>query len=290
MDPPQSHHLMHVDAASANERLAALSRAWSVSVRRVVETPSSLVAFGLRGETPVVLKVVSGPHEEWNAGAVVVAFAGHGMVHALEHVPGAALLEELRPGTPLSDLARSGRDEEASDVIVNVIADMLSTTPDVRGHALAEQWAGAFDRYLARGSDVLPSDLVSAGHRTYMELCGSQEARRLLHGDLQHYNILLDDERGWLAIDPKGVVAEPAFELGAALRNPHGVPELLTPTALERRAARLAGGLGLDVHRVLRWAFAQAVLSAIWSVEDGEALAANAPILDFARAAQALVA
>jgi len=281
--------LMHVDTTSANERLEALSRAWSVSVRRVVETPTSLVAFGLRGEARVVLKVVSGPHEEWNAGAVVAAFAGHGMVRALEHVPGAALLEELRPGTPLSDLARSGRDEEASDVIAGVMADMLSTAPDVHGHASAEHWAGAFDRYLSDEPAALPSGLVAAGHRTYMVLCDSQEAPRLLHGDLQHYNILLDEDRGWLAIDPKGVVADPAFELGAVLRNPHGVPELLTATALERRAGRLASGLGLDAHRVLRWTFAQAVLSAIWSVEDGEPLAADAPILDFARAARSLV-
>jgi streptomycin 6-kinase len=46
---------------------------------------------------------------------------------------------------------------------------------------------------------------------------------RLLHGDLQHYNVLLDRKRGWLAIDPKGVVAEGEFELGAALRNPIGM-------------------------------------------------------------------
>lgn len=283
----------------ANERLASLSRAWSVSVRRVVETPTSLVAFGLRGEVPVVLKVVSGPHEEWNAGAVVAAFAGHGMVRALEHVPGAMLLEELRPGTPLVELVRGGRDDEASDVVVDVLARMLASgadahdhTPgaDPHGHASAEQWGDAFDRYRARGHDILPRDLVAAGHRTYFELCESQDAARLLHGDLQHYNILLDEGRGWLAIDPKGVVAEPAFELGAVLRNPHGFPGLHTPAALERRARRLAAGLGLDAGRVLRWTFAQAVLSAIWSVEDGEALAPDAPILELARAAESLTA
>jgi streptomycin 6-kinase len=119
-------------------------------------------------------------------------------------------------------------------------------------------------------------------------LLSENKDEMLLHGDFHHFNVL-ESARGWLAIDPKGVVAEPDFELGAALRNPHWVPELFTPTALERRAGRIASGLGLDVHRVLLWAFAQAVLSAIWSVEDGEALAADAPILDLARAAQALV-
>jgi hypothetical protein len=52
------------DATPANERLVALSHEWSVKVHRILETPSSLVAFGVRAETPVVLKVISGRREE----------------------------------------------------------------------------------------------------------------------------------------------------------------------------------------------------------------------------------
>ena len=38
--------------------------------------------------------------------------------------------------------------------------------------------------------------------------------------DLQHYNVLFDSDRGWLAIDPKGVIGEVEYEIGASLRNP----------------------------------------------------------------------
>jgi streptomycin 6-kinase len=38
---------------------------------------------------------------------------------------------------------------------------------------------------------------------------------------------------------------------------------------IERRVNHFATMLDLDVDRVLRWAFAQAVLSAIWDIEDG---------------------
>jgi streptomycin 6-kinase len=51
-------------------------------------------------------------------------------------------------------------------------------------------------------------------------LCSSQRYRRLLHGDLHHGNVLHDSERGWVAIDPKGVLGEPEYEIGVALRNP----------------------------------------------------------------------
>jgi streptomycin 6-kinase len=36
----------------------------------------------------------------------------------------------------------------------------------------------------------------------------------LLHGDLHHHNILLDHKRGWIAIDPKGVIGHPGLEVG----------------------------------------------------------------------------
>src|SRR6266567_6137524 len=34
----------------------------------------------------------------------------------------------------------------------------------------------------------------------------------LVHGDLHHDNVLSSARAGWLAIDPKGVAAEPAYE------------------------------------------------------------------------------
>src|SRR5207244_1723119 len=74
------------------------------------------------------------------------------------------------------------------------------------------------------------------GRRVYSDLCGSQRHRQLLHGDLHHYNVLFDARRGWLAIDPKGVVGELEYEVGAALRNPYEAPELfLEPSTIERR-------------------------------------------------------
>ena len=90
----------------------------------------------------------------------------------------------------------------------------------------------------------------------------------MLHGDLHHFNLLRSEAHGWLAIDAKGVVGEPAYETGALLRNPKG--ERLTLPVLRRRADRLTEALGLDVTRVYGWAYSQAVLSAAWCVEDGE--------------------
>jgi streptomycin 6-kinase len=68
----------------------------------------------------------------------------------------------------------------------------------------------------------------------FRELIASSESPVLLHGDLHHFNILSARRQPWLAIDPKGVAGEPAYEPGALLRNPN--PELCTDIEVQRRA------------------------------------------------------
>jgi streptomycin 6-kinase len=109
----------------------------------------------------------------------------------------------------------------------------------------------------------------------FLHLCASQSAPRLLHGDLHHGNVLLDANRGWLAIDPKGAIGEIEFEFGAALRNPCERPELFTAeTTIERRVARYSNGQR-NAGRILGWAFAQAVLATLWELEDSQRLEAG---------------
>jgi len=115
---------------------------------------------------------------------------------------------------------------------------------------------------------------LAAGTRAaglFFELCDSMVDVVVLHGDLHHENVLRAGA-GWLAIDAKGVVGEPAYEVGALLRNPK--PHVLSlphpGRVLARRARLLCDALELDPARVFAWAYAQAVLSAAWSVEDGE--------------------
>jgi streptomycin 6-kinase len=86
----------------------------------------------------------------------------------------------------------------------------------------------------------------------------------------RRFTSVLRAARGWLAIDPKGVIGDVEYEIGAILRNPIDRPDLFVSTAtIDSRLQRLAGALRVDGERVLQWAFAQAVLSAIWAVEDG---------------------
>ena len=259
-------------------------REWDVVINQTLETESSLIGFGTRADQPVVLKVIRQPGDEWRSGEILDAFDGKGVVRVHEYVEGAVLLERLSPGNSLVDIALNGRDDEATEILADVIQKM-SPRQLLKAPVAVEDWAKGFERYSASGDDQIPESLVEKGHRVYLELCRSQSKRRLLHGDLHHYNVLFDSDRGWLAIDPKGVVGEIEYEIGALLRNPYEKPELFTqPSTVERRLKRLASRLSLDSRRGLAWGFAQAVLSAVWGVEDGFAVDAQNPCIVLAEA------
>jgi streptomycin 6-kinase len=264
------------------ERLASLARRWRVTVVHSFETPTSVIAYGQRAERAVVLKLVKQPGDEWNAGEVLLAFGGKGVVPVLEHMDGAMLIERLDPGTPLVDRVRRGNDADATEALSDVIAAMDPGDPP-RDCPTVEDWGRGFARYRASGDDQVPPDLVSHAERVFHELAASQGRTRLLHGDLQHYNVLFDRDRGWVAIDPKGVVGELEYEIGAALRNPGEKPDLLAnPFVVDRRLATFTDRLNLDAARTLEWAFAQAVLSAIWTIEDVFVLEPTNPSLKIA--------
>jgi streptomycin 6-kinase len=271
------------------ERIAERARTWGVTVEDTVETASSVVAFGRRGDRPVVLKVLHQPGDEWRCGEVLEAFGGRGVVRAYEHVGGAVLLERLDPGTPLARVALDGRDDEAAAILAGVVARMAPGAPPA-GVATVEGWGKGFAWYLARGDGQIPRALVEQARHLYARLCASQRGTRLLHGDLQHYNVLYDSGRGWVAIDPKGVVGEVEYEIGASLRNPCERPALFaTRETVERRLRCYEATLHLDTDRARAWGFAQAVLSAIWSVEDGFAVGPEDPALLLAGALRPLL-
>jgi streptomycin 6-kinase len=272
------------------ERIAECVREWGIAIQHTHKTPSSFIAFGTCGSEQVVLKVARQPGDEWRGGEVLAAFEGRGAVRVIQHVEGAVLLERLLPGTPLASLSLEGRDKEATEILAEVIHGMSQAQASPNTFPTVADWGNGFQHYLASGDSQVPIDLVERGQHIYQQLCASQQHVRLLHGDLQHYNVLFDSARGWVAIDPKGVVGELEYEIGASLRNPYENPDLLAaPGVIERRLRQYAARLPLDPERALQWGFAQAVLSAIWSIEDGFALDATAPALRLAQAIQPML-
>lgn len=270
-------------------QLLARARLWDVGIEHTSETPTALLAFGTRRSTPVVLKITKQRGDEWHSGDVLRAFNGDGTVRIYESEPGAVLLERLNPGHELVELVRRGEDEAAIKILVEVMRQMAHHTPPVHCPTVFD-WCRGFDRYLNTSDDQVPNNLVREASALYSSLASSQKQTMLLHGDLQHYNVLFDSSRGWVAIDPKGLVGEQDYEVGSILRNPVEQPNFfVSPAVIQRRLRTLTDALNLNYQRALQWSFAQAVLSAIWTIEDGFTIGPDHHTLKLAQSIKTLL-
>lgn len=92
---------------------------------------------------------------------------------------------------------------------------------------------------------------------------------RPLHGDLHHENIM-HGPRGWLAIDPKGLIGDPGFDAANMFYNPLDRDDLcLDPARISGMAEVFSRTLRQDPRRLLDHALAYGCLSASWHQEDG---------------------
>jgi streptomycin 6-kinase len=207
-------------------------------------------------------------------------FDGRGCVRLLADAPelGAFLLEQALPGTTLAAVAD---DVAATRIAARVMKGLWRPVEPLHPFPTISRWGRGFARMRARfggSSGPLPRQLTARAESLFSELLASMEEPVLLHGDLHHWNILRSEREPWLAIDPKGVVGEPAYEVGALLRN-MVEPLLADPDPVRvtrRRLDVLSEELDIDRERLGGWGLAQAVLSAWWDIEDGTGTGASA--------------
>ncbi len=270
--------VMHGEEAIAwLERLPAIlancERRWSLTIGPPFALTFNYVAPAVRADgTQVVLKVCSLTDEFPQQPEALRLVDGYGMVRLLECDPAEEimLLERLMPGTFLRNVED---DQVSTSIAASIMRKIWRPVPEKHPFKTVQDWGKGFDRlrqYYGGGTGPFPKALLEEAETLYRELSASMVEPVLLHGDLHHENILAAEREPWLAIDPKGLVGEPAYEVGAWLRNP--MPQLLDMPQpgriLARRIDQLAEELGFDRARLRDWGLAQAMLSAWWSMED----------------------
>ncbi|MER3554487.1 MAG: hypothetical protein C4331_09080 [Meiothermus sp.] len=210
-------------------------------------------------------------YELWALGS----YAGRGAVRLLESdlEGGAMLLERVRPGNRLTRLEPG---DEASHLAAEIMRK-LHQTPVQHDFPHVSDWGRelleAHQRKDPRLSKI-PSALLDEALAAYPDLLASSPAPVLLHGDLHHFNILRG-QNGWVAIDPKGGLGDPAYEPAQFLHNPSfadksaGIecwPDLVLRTA--RRLEIFSEALSIPKERIRAWGIFQAALSSWWALEN----------------------
>ena len=222
----------------------------------------------------VVLKLGVPNHELNSEIAALRHYNGRGACRLLEAdaEKGMLLLERLLPGRRLAALED---DEQATRIAAEVMRHLWRHVPENRNDFIQLQdWFGEFRRLRQKfegGTGPLPEKLVATAEALSRELLAENKDESLLHGDFHHFNVL-ESGRGWLAIDPKGVIGPKGYEVGPLLINP--VPNFLNGSnpkiRTEKRIAILSEMLGMERERIRAWAICHAVLSAWWSNEDSD--------------------
>ena len=249
--------------------IAGCEGRWSLEVLRPFALSHNYVAPAVRADgTEIVLKL-GVPNEEFASEVEALrAYDGHASARVFEADidAGVIVLERLTPGAQLLTVSD---DQEATSIAADVIGRLRRPVPPDHHFKTVSDWAadlGQIRNQFAGGTGPFPSQLFDKAEALFEELIGSMGERVLLHGDLHHENILSSQREAWLAIDPKGVVGEAEYEVGAYLRNK--LPPQPKET-LARRVDQLVEALGFERERIVGWALAQAVLAAVWSFEHG---------------------
>ena len=233
------------------------------------------------GETALVLPVVteSGapaaakfgwPHPEVEHAHVTLrTWAGDGAVRLLRADPrrSVLLLERLDPERDLHQVGVV----EASLIVAGLYARLhRPPLPQLeRLSRLADRWSSDLPRLSA--TNLLPRRLVdqaAALARDFAADLGTDRA--LIHTDLHYGNVLAGGHEPWLAIDPKPLAGDPAYEVGPLLWNrwPEAVASRNIRDALLERMYTVVDAAGLDEDRVRNWVTVRAVLNVWWSVVD----------------------
>lgn len=212
--------------------------------------------------TPAALKVSwPGPDQAPEA-PTLRAWDGAGAVRLLRHDAArwALLLERLDGNRDLS--------AEPLDEAVGTIGSLLSRLHGATGadeiphlRETAARWVDEIPAGWAAAHPPWPAALRDEVVDTCHAL-GRAAPDKLLHVDLHFDNVLAAEREPWLAIDPKGLVGDPAFESVAVLWN--RVEEYGGDArAVRRRLDQWCETAGIDRAAARAWAIARIVEDAL---------------------------
>lgn len=244
--------------------VAELRTRWELELEPPLGDPPGAMGWIAPGRltdgTEVMLKL-SWPHTEAESEAAGLRFFdGRGAVRvvASDESRFALLTERIRPGDDLWSLGV----DEANGVAAGVLRRLWREPPQEPGpiRTLAET-IGEWNRSFAVSRRDYPKTLVQAAVDRGRSLVETQSDLVVVHGDFNLSNVLRSSRGEWLAIDPKPLIGDPAYDLAQYLaQRVEAAAQREDPgRELLRQIDSFAGALSLDRGRIAGWAAVKAV-------------------------------
>ncbi len=246
------------------------SERWGLTdVQPVPNLSFNFVAFAKHTSTAqnVMLKMGVPNNELRSEIAALKLFNGNGACQLLEsdEERGVFLLERLTPGTMLAELKD---DDERTHIAADVMQRLWRIAPEKNNFIQLSDWFDELKTVRHKfngGTGPFPKEIFERVESFLPKLFADKNVK-LIHGDFHHFNILKSEERGWLVIDPKGVIGPAGYEVGPLMINPWGSLSdgISFKVQTERRIDIFRERLGWERENLIRWSLAHSVLSAWW--------------------------
>jgi streptomycin 6-kinase len=233
--------------------------------------------------SPAVLKVTWPHPEAAQEPAALRYWAGRGAIQVLEddRATWTMLLEACRPGTPLRDAGLPvERGLEIGANLLNALwGDGARLPPGHDFDSMAEtcdRWADVAAGRARHHGKVLAGlgvdpGVLDLGIQLLRSLPRSSDRQVLVHGDFNPGNLLAAERSPFLAIDPKPLVGDPAYDpwqLVAQLGWPFRRED--AASLVWERIRRLADLLDLAPERIAAWGVARDVEGGLWATSAGD--------------------
>ncbi|WP_454685873.1 aminoglycoside phosphotransferase family protein [Agrobacterium leguminum] len=198
---------------------------------------------------------------------------GIGCVELLDRSDDILLMEHAGTETLRDVLFRDGNDDATTEIAADVLLRYHQPSqqpPPSSLLTLPLYFESLFRKAEQDRTNGVDSPYIEAATLA-QELISQQRDVKPLHGDLHHENIMRS-ERGWIIIDPAGLIGDAALDVANMFSNPLDRFDLTRSEArIASMAAIFAKALQRDERLLLQYAFAYGCLSAAWHEEDGNA-------------------
>ena len=245
---------------------------WTLTVDGPARSGQAAVALPVltADREPAMLKL-GWPHPEAEHEHLALrAWGGVGAVRLLQADPrrSVLLLERAQADRDLNTLPVVEACEEVASLYGQLHRPAI---PQLRRlDELAAAWADQLDG-LRADRRVPPRYLEQAAGLARDFAVDPASSGTLLHTDLHYDNVLASARQPWLAIDPKPVSGDPAFEVAPLLWNrwEEAVASGNIRNALLDRMYAVVDAAGLDEDRVRAWITVRELVNVMWSLSDG---------------------
>ena len=192
-------------------------------------------------------------------------FNGNGLckVYASDIENGILLIERIIPGTQL-------RDEPNLNIRLDefcLLYKKLHKPPiHITKYLTYMDWVSNITAYMKTRSDyiALRKKMIQA-EAICRRLWEKYTDRLLLHGDFHHDNILLG-KNGYCAIDPKGVVGDPVFDIPRFILN----EDWGNDDDFNHSVKTISTNLNISEQDIKALFYVELCMAHCWGVEDGD--------------------